>query len=314
MLWWLQGVIALALLPVAAPAFSRAALVQKRSPPLLSEPFQIRFDDEATRKPALLEIAQGLALIPVSVAGRNAWALLDNEVGVSLIDSDFARAAGLSVTKRAGTLETGRGRVSLRQVGRVAVVVPGQMRFERSWRAVDLAPMGAVAGRKVDLVLGAEFFGSLAFAIAPEQGRFEVAPSGSFAPPAGTPLLTLSRAHPHVDVVVNGQLLSLIVDLGFDGLVALAPRAWAKVIPADARTLQRTITTLDGKPFSAQSALAQDIRLGPLHVSDGEVSQRPVPAGEDGFLGMGLLLKSSFILDIKAGKLWLLPAAKPRTD
>ena len=60
--------------------------------------------------------------------------------------------------------------------------------------------------------------------------------------------------------------------------------------------------------FSSTALAGEKVVIKDVTGRDVEVSVRPWPAENgDGVMGMGMLKGSDFLLDVKAGKLWIIP-------
>src|SRR6187551_1001431 len=58
----------------------------------------VQFASSADRKPLSYELAfKGVAVFKVRVEGQDVWAILDNGAGRTVIDTGFARSAGLEL-------------------------------------------------------------------------------------------------------------------------------------------------------------------------------------------------------------------------
>lgn len=118
---------------------------------------------------------------------------------------------------------------------------------------------------------------------------------------------------PQIEVTVGNEKVVVSMDTGFNGHLDLTPAAWQRIVPKDAATGTRFTTGADGKTYVKKTALLPEIAIGSLRMTDVEVGESPLLGEGDGLLGMGILGKFRFALDIKMGKLWVSSIPLPNT-
>ena len=106
---------------------------------------------------------------------------------------------------------------------------------------------------------------------------------------------------------MGGKALNLMIDLGYNGDIALTPQAW------DALSLNKRPATfgkganLNGSVYDVKFVKLPSVGIGPMTVNNVSASLRPLRAEDgDGILGLGVLRRFDFALDVKARKLWLI--------
>jgi hypothetical protein len=274
--------------------------------------FQVHVYTGERRKPVPLEIVKGTLVIPVEVAGKGAWAVLDNRQEASLIDLAFAQQAGLAIGPEAPPIRTPTGLVPRRKVYNVPVVVPGQADFIAPFSAVDLGFVSKMSERPVALVLGREYFQILVFLFSPSKHLMQLGPSGSATAHGPMKRITLLNDRPQVDIAIGGQNLRVTVDLGFNGGLGLSPDAWRKVVPADAQTYIRQIANLNGIVSDASFARLPNATVGDLVVDNIEASRRPTLVEDaDGLIGTAIFGGADFFIDLKARTIGVVGGAAP---
>jgi hypothetical protein len=276
---------------------------------------QIRMVPQEKFALAPFEIAGGVMIFRVQIAGRDAWMMLDNGSGRSAIDTGFAATAGMKVEDTNYFVTTlANEKIPMRRVADVAITVPGLVQLQGPMPAIDLSGLTATTGRKIDGILGADYLGQLALAIDFDMKRFALVPSGVFKPlPALQEFPLTSGAKPQVEVTVNGQKLSLTVDLGMDATLALTPEAWKRVAPPDTPVVDREALAIDGT-VRPQSGVLPGAAIGAFAVDKPEVLIMPFrPDFGDGQVGLGFFRHFPTIIDLKTHRLWLkpLPQLKP---
>ena len=269
--------------------------------------FQIRMNAKGERVPLPFETLNGVPVFRVDVNGQQVWAMLDNGVSSSLLDKGFAQSQNLTLEPVTSKLRTPSGALDRQPVRNVTVQVPGQLRFTSPFSAVDLAFLKAATGRPITLVLGKEYFDVLAVLMRPSRSTLELGPSGRLNVPAALPAISLTSGRPNVEVRVGGKALNLMIDLGYNGDIALTSAAWGAL---DLDKLPATFgkgANLNGNVYDVKFVKLPSVGIGPMTVNSVSASLRPVRAEDgDGILGLGVLRRFDFALDVKARKLWLI--------
>lgn len=269
----------------------------------------------AQQTPLPIEVLNGHIVFKAKLAGRDATMLLDNGAQPSMIDLDFARVAGLEVEALEGSINTVHGAVPKRAVRGVAIELPGLATIDAGLMAgVDLAPIEQMAGRSIDGILGGDYLAQLLLIVSTSKGHMRLGPSGGAKVPPIIPRVALFGARPDLDLAIGETKVRVALDLGDNGLLSLTPEAWKRVAPADTKLGERMSVGGDGQPYR--------VKVGTLPVvTMGRFSRRDVPVriiaddrpGVEGRVGIGFLADSDFLLDVKAGSMWIIPRARGTT-
>jgi predicted aspartyl protease len=308
----------LTLLLCAVLGLQSAAIVPataaQTSVPQSDEPkFALRAVPKEQRAPVVYESAAGAIAFKANIAGREVWAMLDTGATNSIMDIELARMANLAVGPQEKPVRTPRGELMMQRVSDVPILIPGQ--FETLYpglAAVELGAVSKLAGRKIEFILGRDFLRSLVLLVDPGKRTFQLAPSGSFKAPPAAAMSLHHPTTPQIEVVIGSEKLVVSMDTGFNGQLNLTPAAWERIVPKGAATGTRFTTGADGKTHVKKTVLLPEIAIGSLRMTDVEVGESPVSGEGDGLVGMGLLGKFRFALDIKMGKLWV--SALPPPD
>jgi len=291
----------------SVPATSYFAYQAGVQAPQNAVQFEIRMNAKGERFPLPFETLNGVPVFRVDVNGQQVWAMLDNGVSSSLLDKGFAQSQNLPLGPVTSKLRTPSGALDRQLVHNVTVQVPGQLRFTSPFSAVDLAFLKAATGRPITLVLGKEYFDVLAVLVRPSSSSLELGPSGRLNVPAAVRAIPLTSERPNVEVRMGGKALNLMIDLGYNGDIALTPQAW------DALSLNKRPATfgkganLNGSVYDVKFVKLPSVGIGPMTVNNVSASLRPLRAEDgDGILGLGVLRRFDFALDVKARKLWLI--------
>lgn len=244
------------------------------------------------------------------VAGRDVWALLDSGFTTSAMDLTLAREAGLAVNPTDASAKSLHGRMPLWQVDETTVLVPGQAEIAyKGLPAIDLKPTSAGLGRPIGLVLGMDLISNAVLVVDTVGKTFRVAPGRLTSPPPGfraIDLLPGPAGRPRINITVGGQEIPVVIDTGGYGEVSITPQVWASVIPADARVLLNTSGGAEGVERMERATVVPEIELGGGRLRNVAVRRGP-PDSDENLLGLGLLSRFRFVLDVREGKLWLAP-------
>jgi hypothetical protein len=246
--------------------------------------------------------------------GRPVRAMLDTGLSDTVATSAFATQARLSVVRRqqaraigggievawapGGTLVVGG---LTRRGGRIAIPdAPGQDRFG------------------TDLIIGSDVLSCCALDIDYAVRRFRILPSGRLPFTGHTAPLRLQPGSsvPLTEIRLGGaRLRPMIVDTGDGAAVTLSGPAWASAGYRGA-TLTTTLGWGLGGPFVSEAALIRDFSFAGIALPETELRIEgeggySVSVGTAGRIGTGLLLGYRVLLDPKAGRMVLQPAAQP---
>nr|WP_281391431.1 aspartyl protease family protein [Sphingobium scionense] len=291
-----------------------AALPQGANPPGTDEQqsysVEIKFPAKPDQAPAPVEIVDGHILFRAKLAGQDALVMIDNGAFPSVIDSSFVERLGREIEQRDGVITTVHRSVPKRVVRDVAFSVPGVVDINAGAIAVaDLSHVLSAENRRIDAIFGADYLRSLALIFQGSKNSFRLGPGGGITLPPAFPVVPLIGNRPTVAVTIGAQTLNLVLDLGDNGMMSISRRVWDRIAPKNQMLTQTTVAGLDGQPFLVDRGVLPAVTLGRLRREN--VAVRVVPDAPnqeaDGRLGFGFLLNTDFVLDIKAGKLVVVP-------
>lgn len=248
--------------------------------------------------------------------GRPVRAVLDTGLTNTLATQDFATRARLAIGRRQRALAIGGG-VEVawapggtlvmggltRRGGRIVIPdAPGQDRF------------GA------DLLIGSDVLSCCALDIDYAVRRFRILPSGRMPFTGQTAPLALQRGSgvPVTEIRLgSARLRPMIVDTGDGAAVTLSKTAWASANYRGA-ILTTTLGWGIGGALVSEAAVIPGFALGGSALSETEVRIEgeggySTAAGAAGRIGTGLLLRYRVLLDPRAGRMVLQPAASTAT-
>ncbi|MGI4876749.1 MAG: aspartyl protease family protein [Janthinobacterium lividum] len=247
--------------------------------------------------------------VPIKINGRAVLALLDSGASETVIDTSFARAAGLTPK---GKL-TGQGEAGSTTYGTVEGV---DIKLgDAHWSggtpvAIDLAAVARQLGHPVPVILGGEIFKASVVDLDFGAHRIAFRRPFSYAAPVGAHEVPLTAAGEirAITATVEGRPATLVFDLGNAGAIDLYPRFWEQ----SAFKARKTSTVLVGGVggMSVQkTALLGDISLGsgrfqsvPARLENSQYSQNARCGKLDGNIGMGILSRFRLIVDFPGNK------------
>lgn len=279
---------------------------------LTASPISIRFPGRSRSAPTHYEPLGGLIVFKANVEGREVWALLDNGAERSLIDATFAEETGSTIGPPNGTIITPSGSIPKRRVSDVSLEVPYSFAVDLpAVAAMDMEPISQLLGRDIDFVLGGDLLRFFILAINPSQRTFRVGPSGAarMGPDAISTAVDPDSAQ--IELLIGGEPVRLMIDLGSNAALTLSPEAWGRVAPSDVETRQTSVADGNGRIEQITAAVAPEVTVAGMLVRDVRVNIRPVrPDVADGFVGNGFLDRFSLLLDLGQGRLWLRPSTE----
>lgn len=292
-----------------ASALPQEANAQRTAEPQ-SYSVEVKFPSKSEQAPAPTEIVDGHILFHAKLMGQDALVMIDNGAFPSVIDSSFAARVGREIEEHDGVITTVHGTVPKRIVRNVSFSVPGVIEIQAGAIAVaDLSPILQSDGRRVDTIFGADYLRSLALIFQSSRKSFRLAPGGGINIPPAFPVIPIVGEKPTVAVVAGQTTLHLALDLGDNGAMSLSRSAWERVGPLGQSLTQTTVMGLDGQPVLVDRGVLPAVAMGRLKRENVPVRIVPDVVGQqiDGRLGFGFLIDTDFIMDIKAGKLVIVP-------
>jgi hypothetical protein len=240
-----------------------------------------------------IEYARQLVWVKVHLepGGRPLNFVLDSGAGRSVIDSAVARQLNLRVLRSQSVIGVG-GRADAREVTGFNAAAAGH-RVPSSLLAMDLGALGKVCGRRMDGLLGLDFFRHRIIEIDYATRRLRLLERGEFAARGGETLPLAAR---------NDALCLQVA-------IAGQPADWMRLDTGCTSALEWVETRRSARgsrvatvAFESQrgAAIRADAALGARLISGVEVSllSHPLFAGEAGLVGNGLLSRFVVTLDV----------------
>lgn len=244
---------------------------------------------------------------------RPVSAILDTGVSYSVLARRYATDRHLAV-RAVGNATAIGGAVAIGWVDTHDLSLGGLTRRGGGVAVADLPAIATGAATPVDMLVGRDLLGTAALDIDYGSHRFRLIPTGRM-PFAGAvaPLAISPDRQVYVTrVTIAGQALSpMIVDTGDGSAVTLSQPAWARAVPATARTTTAIAYGLAG-PIVIRLAIVPELRVGALVAREVEVRAEAAggfseSVGVVGRIGSGLLQHYRVLMDPAAGRMVLSP-------
>lgn len=316
----------LSIVAIILAATSQAATTPPQKAPDTPAPASdrikaVKFDIAKANQPIPFAYIRGLILIPAEVAGQRGWMLIDTGASQTIIDSGLAKELGLPIIPLKGhVVGTGGHLIPRQKVDDVPLVIPRHFSVRMPMLAIDLEPVSRAFGRRIVGVIGENLISSMPLMVNKPKGWLVLMPGGKFSlncegPCADKLPIPLKRERTplgeklQLTASVNGHGLKLTLDTGSTEGISLTPAAWERIKPADAQVFTGSHTGASGIAEKVLRSRLPKVSFGPVDVEDVDVTVQGWDASAgDGIVGMGVLSRYSFTVDVQAGQLWLFPA------
>ena len=248
-----------------------------------------------------------LILIPVTVNGKPARAVVDTGTSVSVLDLAFAASIGVALG-RSGRAAGLAGQVPVR-LAHAAVDLGGRPLGLRFLAVLDLSSISPDPSRPLQMILGADFFAGRVVELDFAARRMTLWPRRSFAVPAEAPLpLVTARGVPSVPIHLGGIATLALLDLGNAGSLVIDPDfAERGRLLAGRRRSSTIVIGAEGSHEVTVATLA-DVALGPIDFHEVPAFMVPklgtkVPAN----VGLAVMSRFHLAIDLDGKRLWLRP-------
>ncbi|MCW3847729.1 pepsin/retropepsin-like aspartic protease family protein [Sphingomonas sp. LB-2] len=300
MRWLLIALIGLLAAPLPATA-------QRRPSPVLTAS-GFSFFPDADRAPVPYQTVKGRVVFRAKIGGREVWALLDNGADRTLIDLNAAQSAGYRIDTAKGLVfGAGGGSLVSQWVAEVPVSIAGQFEAKMPMLALDMTAAQKILGYKIELVVGGDTLLHMALRIDPFARTFHLTPTGRMDGVAPDQAIALRGKRALVEIQIGGKPATVGLDLGSNGGLTLTPAAWARLGAIGRRMGTGRATGATGQSYDVEMVEIAEMGIGSHSVADvSTVLDAARPGSGDGILGMEVLGRFVIVLDLGAGKLWLI--------
>lgn len=231
-----------------------------------SRPGHTKIYETTTVVPAHIEA--GYFIIEVAWDKHGPWRfIVDTGSSVTLLSPDYVKrypqAKEDGSSARSINVRAANGVVQKLPPANVRIIQLGEAQFFNVPVLVyDCADLSAHFGMKIDGILGFPLFRDTIFSLDYPQARLVISRRTAPKPEAGTTVKFNNEIHaPIIPVSVGNETLSVLIDSGSDGALALNP-AGLKPEFAQKPRPGGTVGTLFGDRTQEVARLAQNMRMG----------------------------------------------------
>jgi hypothetical protein len=268
--------------------------------------FTLRFLQEQGKiKSAIFDDTKGIVLLRAILNEREVWAVLDTGSEATLIDIQFAEAAGLKVVGKGGGIETGKNTLARSIVHGVKLKIPGQFEIPADFNGVDLSGLAGALGIDVKVVLGRDVLNALSFYLDTKLKRIVFVPSRSMKV-KDEQVIRILMTDGLLKGEINGIKATLAIDLGATGALQIQRGVWDRYIGNDVALGEITSTDLTGKTYDSIFTQGVSIDLGPLHSSFSAKQIPDLNPEFDAYLGYGFFQGHRILFDYAADEILIL--------
>lgn len=270
----------------------------------------------ADRAPSYYETTErGLILIPVEIAGKRTLALLDTGSTNSIIDATFADELGLQTTADGRSIGTSGSNLLGRSAENVSLTVIGSVVF--TFDEVVVADLGALRSAglsNVKAIIGMNVLQNMTIAVDPCSKRIRLGFAQSSPAPYPAPYRAVAmqkgaNGEPQLKGQIGSEQVTLTIDTGQEGSLALQSSAWEQFVPADSVTITGQSLVGDNSVLTSRQTWIESLELAGETFTKVATSERRVPESwGHGSIGMGILKNYPFILNARAGAFWIAPS------
>lgn len=244
---------------------------------------------------------EGLLLVPVRMGsdGVDHWFLLDTGTDRALLDARLCRDQGLAANQSTSIVAATGAAVDAHELAPIRSLRIGSVEFRDVDAAcIDLQQLRDHARMPIEGILGCDLFRGSLLEIDLATRTVHVRPLRDA--PVETPIRFDGRV-PVVPATFAGKPLEVLVDTGFQSLLAIPPE-----LSIDWRYTPRTtgeLATLDGIQDHGSGRAQGHLEIGQLRFQDPWVT---VAKGQPK-IGMWALRRSRITLDAAGGRIWIQP-------
>lgn len=253
-----------------------------------------------------------IILVPVLVNGVPGTALLDSGADIVMVSEEFSKRIG-GVGKETVLVAATGGTATSPIISGLEVVFGGLRVRSITAAVVDLATPSMAMGRRLDLMIGREFFETLIVAIDFDLRKIGFQTREAFVPPSEAirvPLRRFNRSRV-IDVTLEGgPPVQMQFDLGLDMAIMLSKPFWSKRAYLLGRRWSTTLFASAAGPCEAQIASFREIGIAGATVQDVSVIFAPARGEGDNFvppgvIGMPILSRFNIVTDYQRDCLYL---------
>lgn len=267
------------------------------------------FFPDGDRAPVAYQSVKGRLVFRARIGEREVWALLDNGADRTLIDMETARDAGFKLGGgNTPVFAAGGGSLASQWVSDVPVSIAGQFEARMPMLALDMRAASKILGYHIELVLGADALAHMALKIDPFARTFHLTQTGRMEGVTTADAIPMRGKRALFEVRIGGKPATVAIDLGSNGALSLSQGAWTRMGATGKHLGTGTATGATGKTYDVEVMQVPAVMFGRHTLRQVDVAiEEPRPGVGDGIVGMEILGRFIIVMDLGAGKLWLIP-------
>ena len=254
--------------------------------------------------------------IPATINGHRTEVMIDSGASITTVNAAYARSIALPPGFKVPAKGAG-GVTEAEFVSGLTLNAGGVSVKDASVGVMDLTPIEQSIGRKIDVILGRDFFNHTAISIDWARKQLRVSSPEVFRPEAGATAVSLKKIGPFNTIPVSiagAPPIDALFDVGNGGALTLPRTYWADrpelVNLPSAQSIQGGIGGMHG---ARATTIPQVILAGttvtsvPALLSESGNNDEPTQMAN---VGIGLLEQFKVDLDLGSDRIYL----TPRTD
>ncbi|GAA4762413.1 hypothetical protein GCM10023219_03360 [Stakelama sediminis] len=284
--------------------------------PLHAEPARLKLAGDAAEQWVPFTLTPGNQIrFHLKINGRDAVAILDTGVSVSVVSSSFARSAGMRISARADADAVG-GTVAIGWASPRSIHVGALKRTGGRIAVAQLTAMATGSKAPVDALIGADLLSCCALDIEYDRHRFRLLPSGTMPfTGASAPLHQVAGSKLYLTrLTLHGQRIQpVLVDTGDGGAITISKAAWMRT-GMNSKRITTSVSYGLGGPIEMQLTVVPELHVANLTAKHVELRIEGADSfsektGLAGRIGTAFLQGYRVLLDPRAGHMVFQPGA-----
>jgi len=255
------------------------------------------------------EVVNGKIIVPVTINGQAAEAVLDSGSVFSGLDAAAARRRAIAASGRSVQVRGAQARTSGRYSPPVRLEVAGYILPALSMVVLDYSSLSLTVGHVIEALVGADVFAAFVVDIDFAAKSLAFHPRAEFGAPRDATLVPL-KAHGKAvtaPITVDGKVLQALVDTGSDAPLIASPGPANAAGLLKGRKVSSTVIGGVGGASTGRITSASKVALAGAAFSNVPVQVTARSLGVEANLGLGILSRFHLWMDVTGRRMWLRP-------
>jgi len=255
------------------------------------------------------ELVNGKIIVPVTINGQAAEAVLDSGSVFSGLDAAAAARRGIKASGRSVSVRGVHARTTGRYSPPVRLGVAGHTIPALSLVVLDYSSLSVTVGHVIEALLGADVFAAFVVDIDFAAKTLAFHPRAEFAPPRDATLVPLQvRGKSAImSIMVDGKMMQALVDTGSDAPLIVSPGPANAAGLLRGRKVSTTVIGGVGGASTGRITSAEKVTLAGAAFNNVPVQVTARSLGVEANLGLGVLSRFHLSMDIAGRRMWLRP-------